>query len=226
MLSRTLRQWFTTRPPAARAAHRRFRLEHLEDRTSPAVFIVYGFGGSDVFGNGSAQAPFRSIQRAVNVAQSGDTIKVAGGLYQYTGAQDLFQPSFGTTAVVDVINKQLNIIGSYTPADGFQTPNFGQTPSVIDGSYPGFGRLVRGVLVTTTVPGATALNLQNFFIQNGTATGIPARAAFAGGATDGHGGGLLDELSPLSLNNVVFQDNISYGVSNPAANPGPPSRPA
>jgi hypothetical protein len=217
MFLQTLRQWLTPRPRAARGTRRRVLLESLEDRTSPAIFIVYGFGGSDVSGIGSAAAPFQSIQRAVNVAQNGDTIKVAGGLYQYAGAQDQFLPSFGTTAVVDVINKQLNIIGSYTPADGFTTPNFGLTPSVIDGSFPGFGRLVRGVLVTATGPGLAALNMQNFFIQNGTATGIAARAAFAGGATDGHGGGMLVERSPVTLNNVVFATNISYGVSDPAA---------
>jgi hypothetical protein len=211
MLLQTLRKWRTPRPRAARGTRRRLLLESLEDRTVPSTFFVYGFGGSDTFGNGSAAAPFASIQRAVNLAQNGDTVEVAGGVYRYNPALDQVNQFFGTTGVVDVVNKQLNILGSFDAS--FQTQNIGLTPSVIDGSIPGFGN-VRGVFLTGNAPGQAALNMQDFFIQNGVGQSIPARAAVSpASAVNGYGGGMLAELSGLSLSTVVFQDNVAFGVS-------------
>src|SRR5205807_42979 len=47
-------------------------LERLEDRTAPAVLLhVSANTGSDSLGNGSTNAPFQSIQHAVNVAGQG-----------------------------------------------------------------------------------------------------------------------------------------------------------
>jgi hypothetical protein len=211
-----LKTWLAPRRPASRRPAHRGRpltLESLEERAQPSTFIVYGFGGSDVFGDGSAAAPFQSIQRAVNVAQSGDTIRVAGGVYHYNYFQDQYQQFFGTTAVVDVINKDLNILGSFSPADGFQTPNFAQTPSVIDGSIPGFGFNVRGVFLSANTPGGAALNMQNFFIQNGVGQSIPLRGGLS--ALNGYGGGMLAEVSSLYLTHVVFENDVAFGVSGP-----------
>jgi hypothetical protein len=214
MLRNFVKTWLAPRnrrlPPQARRVASRPALELLEGRTLPSTFIVYGFGGSDVTGNGSAQAPFQSIQKAVNVAQNGDTIKVAGGLYTYTPSQDPYAPLYGTTAVVDVVNKQLTILGSYSPLDGFQTPNFSATPSYIDGSS-GQPVPVRGVFLESNTPGAAALNLQNFVIQNGVGQSIPLRGGLS--ALYGFGGGMLAELSSLSLTNVVFQHDTAFGVN-------------
>src|SRR5437660_2321478 len=84
---------------------RRLSLEVLEDRTLLTTWFVWQFGGSDQFGNGTPNAPFQSIQQAINQAAAvGDTIKVAGGVYTYDPFNDLVAQGFGVTGVIQVVN--------------------------------------------------------------------------------------------------------------------------
>jgi hypothetical protein len=190
--------------------YRRLELEWLESRDLLAVLHVLAAGGNDTSGNGSPSAPFQSIQRAINAAATNDTIKVAGGTYTYSQAQDQaanLTARFGFSAVAFIDSKSLTIIGGYTPADGFTTTNATANPTVIDAA-----NARRGVVVTEPNPAApsTALNLQNVTIQNGLATGIASRAA-SGGDKFGQGGGLLAELAGISVSNVIFQNNQAIG---------------
>src|SRR5689334_13247136 len=70
-----------TRPTFARAASRRAPSlpEALEGRTLMSTYYV-ATNGSDS-ADGSAGAPFRTIQQAANRAQPGDTVLVHGGTY-------------------------------------------------------------------------------------------------------------------------------------------------
>jgi hypothetical protein len=75
--------------PTSARPRSRLLLEALEDRWVPTNLFVSTLG-TDASGFGSQGAPFRSIQFAVNVAQSGDRIHVAGGTYGYNPAADVF----------------------------------------------------------------------------------------------------------------------------------------
>src|SRR5271166_6347744 len=66
----------------------RLQLEALEDRVVPTTWFVSTLG-QDVAGGGGQANPFRNIQFAINTAQSGDTIDVAGGTYGYDAAADV-----------------------------------------------------------------------------------------------------------------------------------------
>src|SRR6266851_3070308 len=202
MLRDLLHRWHTPRnrrsPRAAIPRNQaRPRLETLEDRNLLSTFYVWQFGGSDN-NNGSTSTPFQTIQRAVNQAASGDTIKVAGGVYTYNPATDFVVAGYGTTGVVQVVNKYMTILGGFNPANGFTVSNPAQTPSVIDGQ----GQF-RGVFLTANAFGGSALAMDGFTIQNCAGQAIPARGGLQ--AISGFGGGMLAELSSLYLSNMVFQ---------------------
>jgi hypothetical protein len=201
------------RPAAVRRCRARPRLEILEDRNLLTTWFVWQFGGSDQFGNGSIAAPYSTIQQAVNHAASGDTIKVAGGLYTYNPATDQVVASFGATGVVQVVGKYLNILGGFTPADGYTVSNPAATPSVIDGQGT-----YRGVFLTALSFGGSALAMDGFTIQNCIGTSIPARGGLL--AISGFGGGMLAEMSSLSLSNMVFQNDQAFGVNQSSGSGG------
>jgi hypothetical protein len=195
-------------------------LEGLEDRNLPSTFYVWQFGGNDTLGAGTQASPFQSMQRAINAANSGDEIRVAGGGYTYSPAQDVLPGSnfslsqnLGSTAVAVVFNKSLTIRGGFNPvgANGWSAPD-ANAPSIIDGQGT-----YRGVWVTTTSSAGAALSLDGFTIQNGVGQSIPLRAeASPASAVNGYGGGLLSEASFLAVNQVTFLNNRAFGVSNTA----------
>src|SRR5262245_19391691 len=75
-------------PPRQGASRQRRRarplVEVLEDRLVPSNWFVSTLGSDN--NPGTIAAPLASIQHAVNVAQSGDRIHVAQGVYGYVGA--------------------------------------------------------------------------------------------------------------------------------------------
>jgi hypothetical protein len=175
----------------------------LEDRTLPATHFVAP-SGTDLLTVSTPDNPFQSIMRAVNVAHNGDVIKVAAGTYTYNPAQDAgFSTLLGFRAAVQVLGKQLTILGGYSTAD-WNNANPTVNLTTIDGRG-----VTRGVDVAS--PGtATSLDMEGFTIRGGVAHGIPTRR----GLDDsffGIGGGMLVEGSHLTLRNMVFDSNQALG---------------
>ncbi len=161
--------------------------------------------GTDVVGCGAAGAPCRTIQFAVNQSNSGDTILVAAGTYTFDSSRDPCSAPLGTAGVVCVVNKQLTILGGYTArnwSDADPTANV----TTIDGE-----NTQRGVAVISPGSSAppTSLRMEGFTIRRGIARGISSRPPpdniFA------YGGGMLAELAPVTLRNMIFDSNQAVG---------------
>ena len=176
----------------------------LEDRLLLSTFYVSA-SAADA-GNGSSEAPFRDIQAAVNTAARGDTIKVATGTYTYSAEHDVALASFGTTAVVTVLNqKDLTLLGGYAPSD-WSLADPDANPTIIDGQDQ-----YRGLMVSDADGGSNnSLEMEGFIVRNGLARGIPSRSD-ADHQTFGLGGGMLVESSHLEIRDTVFEDNRAIG---------------
>jgi hypothetical protein len=184
-------------------------LEALEERLVPTNYFVSTLG-NDVPGGGSQAAPFRSIQYAVNQAQSGDRIHVAGGTYGYNPAADQLSAGLGVSAVVEIYDKQLQLFGGFD--NGFTTRS-AATPTVIDG-----GGALRGVFVLANTVDVS-LQMDGFTIQDGAAHGEPAlqgndRTFAFGGGMWINTGARPNSSGPFTLSNVTFQNNSATARSS------------
>src|SRR5262245_35542483 len=207
-------------------------VEALEDRLVPANWFVSTLGANGNFG-GLAD-PFRTIQHAVNVAQSGDRIHVAQGVYGYTGADRIGDdgrfnsPGNAATisaaflhvnpAVVLVFDKSLQIFGGFD--SGFATWAPSTFRTAIDG-----GGVNRGVFVLddngSAGPafGAAGLDMEGFTVQNCRATGEAALPtsdsvnAFGGGVWINTAARDPATQGAFTLKNMVFRGNYSQGAS-------------
>jgi len=160
--------------------------------------------GSDTVGCGAIASPCQTIQYAVNLAVSGDTILVASGIYTYNSAADTCSEFIGTTAVVCILNEQLTILGGYATSN-WSTANPSTNVTIIDGQTAR-----RGVILQRTHPLApmASLQMEGFTIQNGLSQG-----ASSGGdvQTFAFGGGMLTDASPIVLRHMIFKDNRAIG---------------
>ncbi len=211
-----MRNPWRARPVAKRqpiARRRLLRFEGLESRELLATLFV-ATSGSDA-GAGTADSPFRNIQRAVTAALSGDEIRVATGTYFYDPSAEVIDAKrnltytkvMSTTAVVSTYNKQLAILGGFATTD-WAVPDPQTHPTIIDGQ----GRY-RGVMALG-LAAPTGLRLEGFTIANGLATGIAARGGSS--AVYGFGGGLFVDMggrqsdaSAYVLRDLVFQNNTA-----------------
>jgi hypothetical protein len=210
----------------------------LEDRWVPSNWFVATLGSD---GNpGSPSAPFASIQHAVNVAQSGDRIHVAQGVYGYAGADRIgddarFQQPGGAgtlsgsflhvnPAVVLVFDKSLQIYG------GFNNDFTSWAPSTFR-TYLDGGGVNRGVYVLddngAVGPGFanSALDLEGFTIQACRATGEPGLPAPEN--INAYGAGMwintvargAPTQGAFMLKNMVFRGNYARGSDTSASSP-------
>jgi hypothetical protein len=88
-------------------------IDSLEDRTFFSTTVYVAPWGSD-WGNGSAGAPFRTIQEGANAAWWGDTVSIMGGIYRET----VTPPHAGVT-FTNFANQSVNIVGT-NQVTGFQ----------------------------------------------------------------------------------------------------------
>jgi len=165
-----------------------------------------------LIGNDSANnclnptTPCRTIQRAVNQAESGDTILVAAGTYTYPGSDNPCEQYLdGARSVVCIINKQLTINGGY-PSGDWGNPDPAAHPTIIDGE-----NRVRGVYVISPEPqnpSRAGINMEGFTIRRGffqgASSGNDAR-------TFAFGGGILTDYASVSMRNMRFENNTVIG---------------
>ena len=166
--------------------------------------------GNDAGSCGSTASPCRNIQRALNLASSGDTVKVAAGTYTYVGSLDtactsltqrtavvclLANPSFGQGEIV--------LLGGFTTSN-WVTANPVANLTTIDGQNQW-----RGVRVEDPNPADSqpaSLRMEGFTVVRGLADRDAApNDEFA------FGGGLDAARANVILRDLVFRDNRAIG---------------
>jgi hypothetical protein len=167
------------------------------------VLRVSDGSGSDAGSCGSTSTPCQTIQRAVQLALSGEEIRVAAGVY--TGTTGPPDCTSGNIAVVCVIDKQLKILGGYTESD-WQTADPVRNVTVIDGQDA-----TRGILVEETIAKTASLELRGVTIRRGHG---PPRT----GDINAFGGG-ISAVAPnpqklvVILEDVIFDSNRTVGAA-------------
>jgi hypothetical protein len=165
-----------------------------------AIYRVDANTGQDIPACGGEATPCASIQQAVNLSISGDTILAAEATYTHQAGVD---PCITETAVVCIVEKELTLLGGYSSGD-WVTRDPAANPTVIDGE-----NFQRGLLVMRTHPGSpnsASLVLDGFTIRQGRAAGTPSAPE------DRMGGGLKAALvESLLLRDIIFENNTAQG---------------
>jgi hypothetical protein len=161
------------------------------------VFRVDISTGVDSAGCGSVSTPCKNIQQAINLAGSGDEIRVATGTYTYQASLDTLCTGQIGTSVLCLKSDALTILGGYSSGN-WSSADPASNPTIIDG-----GGTRRGVLAENS-----NLSMIGFTIQNGYRKG-----ASSGGdqQTFAFGGGMLADISSVSLTDMVFKNNLATG---------------
>ena len=163
-------------------------------------------GGTDAPGCGFATSPCRTIQYAVNLAESGNTIKVADGTYTYSGDTPHDDCSLLSTRppVVCVLNKHLTLVGGYS-INNWTTSDPAANPTIIDGQDWYRGIMVVGWSKTENL---ASLEMKGFTIKRGLAKGGTSGAYHQ---VCGYGGGLFAYKASVTLEDLVFASNKAVG---------------
>ena len=153
--------------------------------------------GSDISGCGTSATPCRTINHAINQAESGDTILVAAGTYTTPGSCVI------GSAIMCVFAKAITIFGGYTTSN-WSVPDPTTNLTIIDGQNSNRPILLDG----RTHPGTPKIHVEGFTVQNGFVQGGTSgsdlqKAAF--------GGGLLAETAEFTIRNMVFKNNVAQG---------------
>lgn len=190
-------------------AHTTYAVESAAISSSPANNTLYVDvqTGSDANNNCRIPtAPCATLQRAVNQAQSGDTILVRTGTYTYVSPDnpcDMFLG--GLKTVVCIINKQLTLRGGYGPGS-WSAPNPAAYPTIIDGQHQ-----TRGVYVLSSEPRQPAnagIDIEGFTVRRGYTKGT---ASGGDHTTFAFGGGMLTDYAYVSARNMIFEENLAIG---------------
>jgi hypothetical protein len=159
--------------------------------------------GQDTASCGTQSQPCASIQYAVNKAASGQTILVAAGIYTFNATADNCSTALGTTGVICLRNKELTILGGFSPTN-WSTPNYVTNLSIIDGQNS-----TRGILVQAGTGQPTAkLTMQGFTVRNGRVQGA---SSGADSATFAFGAGMRADFSTVILRDMIFKNNKAMG---------------
>jgi hypothetical protein len=167
--------------------------------------------GQDAPTCGAQSAPCKTIQYAVNMAFSGDTVKVAEGVYTFSPDDDVCTGRIaGSSAVVCYIDKELTILGGYTTSS-WSSANPAANPTIIDGQNSRRGvRLQRSY---TSAPTAS-LHIEGFTVRNCLATGASSGTLHE---TNVFGAGLLSEHASIAVEDMVFSNNEARGGTTASA---------
>jgi len=171
--------------------------------------------GTNSPGCGSEVSPCRTLQYAINLAQSGDTILVAEGTYTYSNenpSSTCLQYSINPS-VACIVTKHLSIFGGYSQTN-WSADNPQAHLTIIDGQNQYRGISVIGGDLTNT---KASLVLEGFTIRNGLAQG---KTTGQEGQISGYGGGLYTNNAAFTLRNVIFQSNRALGGNTTTAHGG------
>ncbi|NOZ26771.1 MAG: DUF1565 domain-containing protein [Chloroflexi bacterium] len=143
--------------------------------------------GRDTIGCGSPTYPCRTIQYAVDQAETGDTILIAAGVYTDIHARS------GVTQVV-YIDKSVTLRGGYPPT-GWEAPSPADHPTILDARGQGRVLFLTGNITPT---------IEGLHITGGDATGL-------GGGPGGFdaGGGIYIYRATATVRNNVIQNNVA-----------------
>ncbi len=154
---------------------------------SSAVVRYVAVTGSDTSACTDANAPCRTVQYAVDQAQTGDEIRIAAGAYTDIGYRQ------GVTQTI-YLTKTLTLRGGFAPAD-WTTPDPEVHRTVLNAQ--GKGRVLY-------ITGDIAPTLEGLRITGGDATGLN------GAAYVNAGGGLyVDGGAPILRNCVIVSNTAS-----------------
>lgn len=157
------------------------------------TFHVDGLMGADGPTCGPEASPCATIQQAVDLSISGDTVLVAEGTYVDNVS------CLSEAAVVCVFQKQVTILGGFT-SGSWSLPDPVTNTTIIDGQNTRRGVLVRRGGADLFLP-ATSLRMEGFTVTRGRAVGAP----------NGVGGGLKANFSDVTLRDMVFDSNVAMG---------------
>jgi parallel beta-helix repeat protein len=148
-------------------------------------------------------SPCRTIQHAVDVANSGDVILVATGIYS-----DLFScpvpdgyiapPTSGQITQVVFISKSISIRGGYTTAFDWP-PSAKKNPTTLSTPKTKKGRLI-------VIAGDISPAIYDLRLTKGDATGL---GGAGGGTAHDAGGGVYILSATATLNNNQIYDNAA-----------------
>jgi hypothetical protein len=150
--------------------------------------------GMDGPGCGSAASPCGTVQYAVDLAQQGDEIRVATGVYtRVQNVASLNTGAFTATQVV-AVTKSLTIRGGYSTGN-WTTPDADAKPTILDAE--GLGRVL-------VVMGPITATIEGLSIINGNA------AELGGGPSDyAAGGGVMVLDASVTISQCTIEGNAA-----------------
>ncbi|MBH10297.1 MAG: hypothetical protein CMG74_08110, partial [Candidatus Marinimicrobia bacterium] len=144
--------------------------------------------GSDKYGTGLQQNPFRTIQAGINLADNGDKVSVASGTYQ----ENLI-----------IRGRNIRLVGE----------NKDQT--IIDAGGTGSGILVTDIIQHNYNSGELdTVQINNFTIKNGTGM---QDLTNSNGSGDEYGGGIYVFKGNGSFKDIIFENNTANNGGGIAA---------
>lgn len=146
-------------------------------------------------------SPCRTLQHAVNLSASGDTVKVAEGTY--TGVQNvavLNSEHFTATQLV-AITHSLTVKGGYSTSN-WESQDSLLYPTILDAET--LGRVVY-------IVGDIKVRLDHLAITRGSSAGLGGRYLSWSGEVRDIGSGILSQQAELTLRNCTISVNGGYG---------------
>ncbi len=150
---------------------------------------------------------YASIQEAVDAADPGDVIKVAGGTYTGIHVRD------GMTQVV-YISESISLQGGYTTSD-WNTPDPSANPTTIDAQGQGQVLVIMGFSISPTVQGLRLTGGDATLTDRGgglyivNAGGLISDNVIYSNTSPYYGGGVHLTLSDATLQNNLIQSNTA-----------------
>lgn len=167
--------------------------------TNQTLFVSSN-NGNDTSECGGQASPCKTLQHAIELAQSGDILNVAAGTYTFSN------DVCGRNSVICVRNKTLTISGGFSPND-WSGPNSTDNPTIIDGQNAHRGVDVLGTNADPNSP-SSQLTMSGFTIQNGLTQGA---GSGGDGVTFAFGGGMIVDFGYVDLSNMKFINNQAIG---------------